>query len=77
MCNTRLEFLEQQLKAMVHSLLIPTIIFWRDYQGRMNFFLCLLVLRTSVILEKDLLAWAGSFDLSGDYIAASPSIALH
>ena len=54
--NTRLEFLEQQLKAMVHSLLIPTIIFWRDYQGRMNFFLCLLVLRTSVISEKDLLA---------------------
>ena len=40
--NTRLEFLEQQLKAMVHSLLIPTIIFWRDL--------------TSVISEKDLLA---------------------
>ena len=36
--NTRLEFLEQQLKVMVHSLLIPTIIFLARLPGRKELF---------------------------------------
>ena len=38
MRNTRLKFLEQQLKAMVHSLLIPTIIFLARLPGKNEFF---------------------------------------